>query len=103
MASGLDASALDLRDVDGGCLLRVKATPRASRDEVMGVVQGALRLRLQAPPAEGAANERARLFLAETLGCARSAVSLIKGAASREKTFRLEGFTASRLREVLSR
>jgi uncharacterized protein (TIGR00251 family) len=98
-----ELSTLDLRESGGDCLLRVKATPRASRSEAAGVANGALRLRIQAPPVEGAANDKARDFLAALIGCSRSAVSLERGQSGRDKTFRIQGFTAEALRSALSR
>ncbi len=92
-----DFSKLDIRAGDGFCILRVKVTPKASRNQVVGVGEGALRLRIQAPPVEGAANERAREFLAELLGKPRGAILLERGQTSRDKAFRITGMTTSEL------
>ena len=52
--------ALDLRDTGDGVTLRVRVKPRASRDAIGGEREGALVVRLSAPPVEGAANARSR-------------------------------------------
>jgi len=72
--------------------LRVKATPNARSNEMLGWEQDprvgqVLRLRIAAPPVEGRANEAIRGFLAETLGLSKSQVLLEKGDTSRIKTF----------------
>jgi uncharacterized protein YggU (UPF0235/DUF167 family) len=68
---------------------------------MLGVAEGALRLRLTAPPVEGAANAAARDFLAELLGVPRRAVELARGQSNRTKVFRIEGMDPSALRARL--
>jgi len=92
-----DFSKLDIRAGDGFCILRVKVTPKASRNQVVGVGEGALRLRIHAPPVDGAANDRAREYLAEVLGRPRGAIQLERGQTSRDKAFRISGITPSEL------
>lgn len=69
----------------------VQVTPNARRSEVSGVVEGVLRIRLQAPPIDGKANEALIRFLAETLGLPRSAVSVAAGHTSRRKIVEISG------------
>lgn len=87
---------------EGCSRLRVRVTPKASRNGVLGVVEGALRLRIQAPPADGAANEKTREFLAELLGCPRGAVRLERGQSHREKIFRIEGMVTQAVLAALA-
>ena len=54
---------LDIRATDAGLTLRVRVQPRASRDALSGEREGALVVRLTAPPVEGAANEALARFL----------------------------------------
>lgn len=77
--------------------LRVHVQPRASRTEVTGWREGALAIRLTAPPVEGAANKACRDFLAEALGVKRACVELVSGDKSREKRFRIQGLTPEQL------
>lgn len=67
--------------------LRVRAQPRASRQELAGVQDGRLRLRLTAAPADGAANEQARRLIARAFGVGVSKVTLQSGARHRNKLF----------------
>jgi len=68
-----------------GTLLRLKVQPRASRNEIVGVAGGELRVRITAPPVDSAANEALLLFLADRLGCRRAEVTLLRGQTSRHK------------------
>ena len=76
-------------------ILRVHATPNASRNEIIGWENDAqagriLRVRVAAPPAEGKANRVLRDFLAKSLGLPKSRVVLAKGNASRFKSFEIQ-------------
>jgi uncharacterized protein (TIGR00251 family) len=71
--------------------LTVEVRPRADRDGIVGWRGTVLRVRVAAPPADGAANEAVRTLLAERLGCARSRVEIVRGHASRTKVVRIAG------------
>jgi uncharacterized protein len=94
--------ALDLSPDGDGCLLKAKVTPRGSSNAVLGVAEGALRLRLTAPPVEGAANAAARDFLAELLGLPRRSVELARGQTARAKVFRIGGLGPESVRARLA-
>lgn len=70
---------------DDTLYLQVRLQPRASRDEVLGVYGDRLRLRVTAPPVEGAANVGLAELLARELGVAKSQVEILSGQASRDK------------------
>lgn len=85
--------------VVGGVRLAVRLMPRASRNRIDGVVIGAdgrpaLRIRLTAPPVEGAANEALIAFLAETLEMRKSDISIHSGHTGRLKILHLSGDSA---------
>jgi hypothetical protein len=88
---------LDFRQDGKDLILKVYVQPRAAKNELAGFYQGALRIRLTAPPVEGAANEACRAFLAEKLGVSRSRVKIISGPHSRHKQVRISGMTSSQL------
>jgi len=91
-----------VRDVAGGVSLRVRVSPRASRDEVAGERDGALVVRLTAPPVEGQANAALVRFLARRLGVAPSTVSVTRGAKGREKVLLVAGAHADDVRASLA-
>jgi uncharacterized protein len=74
---------------NGDLVFRVQVVPRASRSEVVGEHNGALRVRLAAPPVDGAANDELRRLLAKTFNVPRSSIHLISGQASRTKQIRI--------------
>jgi uncharacterized protein (TIGR00251 family) len=75
--------------------LTIQVQPRASRTEVVGRHGDAIKIRVAAPPVEGAANEALVRFLAERLGVPRSAVTIAAGHGSRRKLVDVEGITAA--------
>ncbi|MEH3146536.1 MAG: DUF167 family protein [Methylobacterium frigidaeris] len=79
-----------------GLDLRVRATPRGGRDGIDGIEIRAdglavLKVRVRAPPEDGAANAAIRAVLRRALGCPAAAVQLTGGGAARVKTFRIAG------------
>jgi uncharacterized protein (TIGR00251 family) len=84
----------------GAVRFTVRVQPRAARSKVDGVHAGALRVRLTAPPVEGAANEALIVLLAEQLGVPKRAISIVSGATSRVKLVEVEGVTAAGVRAL---
>ena len=84
-----------------GSLLPVRVEPRARRSEVGDWQGSALRVRVTAAPADGDANRAVMDLLARAFGVPRSSVQLVKGAASREKLFRVGHLSIDELRARL--
>ncbi len=83
--------------VAGGARLTLHIQPRGSRNAIEGLHGEALRVRLTAPPVDGAANEALIRFLADTLRCARSALAITSGATSRRKTVEVAGLSPAEI------
>jgi uncharacterized protein (TIGR00251 family) len=82
--------------VSDGVIIALRVTPRGGRDAIEGVDEaGALRVRVAAPPADGAANKAVTKLLAKALGVPRSGVSISAGAGARHKRLRVEGLDAA--------
>jgi uncharacterized protein (TIGR00251 family) len=79
----------------------VHVQPRARRTEVAGEHGAAVKIRLAAPPVDGAANEALRRFLAERLCIPRTAVRVVAGLASRDKMVEVDGLSAAEARGIL--
>jgi uncharacterized protein (TIGR00251 family) len=90
--------ALDLRDTGSGLTLRVRVQPRASKDAVGGEREGALVVRVSAPPVEGRANEALARLLGKALGVAPSAVRVLRGESGRDKLVAVDGVSAETAR-----
>lgn len=90
-------SELTLRESDGGVIFEVRVAPRASRDAVQGIHDGALKVALTAPPVEGAANAGLCKLLSKKLGVPKRAVRIVRGETARNKTVRVDGLTPADL------
>jgi uncharacterized protein (TIGR00251 family) len=84
-----------------GVLFDVRVQPRASRTEVAGTHGDAIKIRLAAPPVEGAANAELVAFLAKQLGVPRSAVRIVKGERGRNKVVEIEGISRADVQALL--
>ena len=72
--------------------IEVRITPNASKDEITGKAEdGRLRVRIQSPPVNGAANRRLIKFIAKTAGVAKSKVRIVRGERSRDKALEIDG------------
>jgi len=76
-------------------ILDVHVQPRAKKAEIVGMHGGAVKIRLQSPPVDGAANEELIRIVAKKLGLRRSDIELIGGVSSRRKRIRVNGLTVS--------
>ena len=93
---------LDIDERDGALVVAVRVQPRASRDEVAGEMNGALKVRLQAPAVENRANEALCEYLAALLKMPKSAVRILSGDRSRIKRLEIRGVTKQRLLGLLT-
>lgn len=76
----------------GGCVIfQVRVQPRSSRDEIAGVLDGSLKIRIQAPAIENRANESVCEYLATLLKTPKSAVRILGGERSRMKRVEIRG------------
>lgn len=84
-----------------GITFNVKVIPRAKRDEIVGAEGDALKIRLNAPPVEGRANEALIKFLAELLNVPRARIEIVRGETSRHKLVRVRGVSIEKLQALL--
>lgn len=92
---------IHFQDRGAAVRFRVRVQPRASRTELVGEHDGAIRIRLAAPPVDGAANQALRRFLSRLLGVPTSAVAVVAGESSRSKLVEVEGVDSSTARRLL--
>jgi uncharacterized protein (TIGR00251 family) len=92
---------MNCAETDGELRFSVRVVPRASRSAVVGAHDGSLRVRVAAPPVEGAANEELVHTLARALGVPRSAVEITGGHASKLKQVRVRGADRSKLEALV--
>ena len=78
-------------------LLAVRVIPRARKHEIAGTREGALLVRLAAPPVDGAANDALVAFLADRLRVPRRAIRIVSGERGRQKRVAVAGVTAAQV------
>jgi len=79
----------------------LKVIPGASKNEIVGVRDNRLCVKIAAQPEDGKANESLRGFLAKTLDCAKRDVVIAKGEKSRQKTISLPATSIEKLRKII--
>ena len=92
-----------IRTIHDGVLIDVRVVPRAGRSGVAGTRDGALLVRLNAPPGEGAANAELIEVLAKLLALPKRALTIAAGERSRQKRVRVAGITEQEARARLER
>ena len=97
----LDGQGLEISSRDGAVIFRVRVQPRARRDEIAGVIAGALKVRLQAPALEDRANLALCEYLAVLLKTPKSAVRILGGERSRIKRIEIRGVLEQQVRGLL--
>lgn len=88
---------IEYKESEGALTFRVRVVPRAYRSEAAGEHDGALKVRVAAPPVEGAANEELARLLAKAFGVASRDVEVLSGRASKTKVVRVSGAKAADL------
>lgn len=86
---------------DRGLTFAVRVVARASRSEIVGEYNGALRVRIAAPPVSGAANRELVRTLAKVFKLPQNAVEIVSGANSKNKTVRVRGADAATLEQLI--
>lgn len=93
---------IEVAEIAGGVTFAVRITPRASRDAIEGEYQGALKVRVTAPPVDDRANEALRRLLAGHLKVPLSAVRILSGEKSRNKRVQISGISRQQVTELLT-
>jgi len=81
--------------------IAVRIVPRASTSEIVGEIDGVLKVRIAAPPVEGAANRELIRLLARQFKLPQNAVAIISGVRAKNKIVRLRGADAASLNQLL--
>ena len=77
-----------------GVTLKIKVEPRSSRKGISGVVGDAIKIKVNAPPVGGAANEELIEVLSEEFGIKKTSIRILRGMSSRNKVVEIEGVTS---------
>jgi uncharacterized protein (TIGR00251 family) len=90
-----------IQETADGVVFKVIVQPRSSRNEIAGLQGDALKIRLTAPPVEGAANKMCVEFLAKSLKVRKSDVEIIRGQSSRTKKVLVKSATRNKIESLL--
>jgi uncharacterized protein len=94
-------SSLRIQRTGAGVRLTVRVQPRSSVTKITGIHGDALKIRLAAPPVDGAANKALIALLSEAFEIPRALVTIVSGASSRTKVVELVGITEERVRQLV--
>ena len=100
--SGAAGQQLDISSRDGCAIFQLRVQPRASRNEIVGVMAGALKVKVQAPAIDNLANEAVCEYLAVLLKTPKSAVRILGGERSRVKRVEIRGVQPQEILALLS-
>lgn len=92
---------LDLKTREGSVVLAVRVQPRASRDEIAGIIEGALKIRLQALAVGNRANLALCDYLARLLKTPKSGIRILSGERSRNKRIEIRSVTEAQVLALL--
>ena len=98
----MDISTLDIQAADEGVLFKVKVVPGSSRDGLVGVMDGALKAAVSAPPEKGRANKALIKLLAAILNLRKNQISICSVETSPHKTIHIDGLNTAELMQRLS-
>ena len=94
-------SALDVRETDAGLQVRLHVQPRAKRCEISGAYNGALKVKVTAPPVDDAANRAVIEFFADLLRIPKSRLAIQAGLKSRDKILLIKDLSLQDFRRIL--
>ncbi len=92
---------LDIKETVEGVTFKIRVQPRASKNQLAGEYEDALKVRLTAPPVDGEANQACIEFFAKLFGVAKSQVEIISGQTGRNKILKVLGVTGQQAEKLL--
>jgi len=93
--------AINISENNGSVTFDVRVIPRSSKSAIVGEHNGALKVKLNSPPVDGAANDELVRLLSKEFGISRSAVEIVSGQSSRSKRVRIAVANAEQIVDVL--
>jgi uncharacterized protein (TIGR00251 family) len=91
-----------LKPLGRDTFLAIKVVPRSSKNQLMGIENGELKIKIKAPPVDGEANDEALDFISEVLGFTKRNLSVQRGKASRHKIIKIRDVGVHQVLEALS-
>lgn len=92
---------IQFTEKDNSIIFTVRVVPRASKSEIVGELNGALKVRIASPPVDGAANTELIKLLAKTFDVPKSAIEIIGGQTSKTKQIKISNINRENLITIL--
>jgi uncharacterized protein (TIGR00251 family) len=92
---------MKIAEKEGSVIFSLRVVPRASRTEIVGIHDGALKVRIASPPVDGAANIEIVRFLAKTFGVSKSDIFILSGETSKTKRIKITNLSKSSFEEKI--
>jgi uncharacterized protein (TIGR00251 family) len=93
---------IQFSEKDNALIFSVRVAPRASKSEIVGEHDGALKVRIASPPVDGAANAELIKLLAKTFNVSKSEVEIVGGQTSKNKQIKISNVKSEKLPEILN-
>lgn len=93
---------LEIKSCKAGIQFTAAIQPRASRNQILGIHNHCLKIKLTSPPVDGAANQACIKFLAKAFDISPSRVCIVNGKTSRNKTIQFEGMDSKTFMSTLA-
>ena len=91
---------INYSEKNGAVIFGVRVAARASKSEIVGAHDGALKIRIASPPVDGAANAELVKLLSKTFGVSKSEVEIVAGQTSKTKQLKISNLTAEKFLQV---
>lgn len=95
-------NVINFTEKDDSIIFTVRVVPRASKSEIVGELDGALKVRISSPPVDGAANAELIKLLAKTFDVSKSAVEIIGGQTSKRKQVKILNLSKANILQNLN-
>ena len=92
---------MNVVEKDGSITFAIRVVPRASRSQIVGEHDGALKIQLTSPPVDGAANAELIKLLAKQFGVSKSDIEIVAGETSKSKRIMIANLSQSRFEEMI--
>lgn len=92
---------IQIKSFKDGIQFSAAIQPGASRNQILGIHNHSLKIKLTSPPVDGAANQSCIKFLAKTLGISPSRIAIVKGETSKNKIIQIEGIDSQTFMNTL--
>jgi uncharacterized protein len=91
---------INCTEKNGALVFNVRVVPRASKSEIVGEMDGALKVRIASPPVDGAANSELVKLFSKTFGVSKSEVEILSGQTSKAKQIKISNLSAEKFLQL---